>query len=148
MARTRSSIWTIIICLLLGIVAATIFWLYTPYGHNQLAQQVVQDLKSQPLQPGAKGGPLNLKKMFSQAMGSRFQMVTDGKDVFVVDLKDGRVWRYFHENKASGGPADEGFLPMPFYFAGHKHYSATEIGPPAATQGNPATPAPQEKKPQ
>lgn len=147
MARARSLTWTIIISLLLGIVAATIFWLYTPYGHNQLAQQVVQDLKSQPIKPGAKGGPLNLKRIVSQATGSRFQMVTDGKNVFVVDLKDGRVWRYFHETKAAGGHEDEGFLPMPFYFGGTKHYSASEIGPPAAS-GNPAVPAPQEKKPQ
>jgi hypothetical protein len=140
MARTRSGTWTVIISLLLGIVAATIFWLYTPYGHNQLAQQVVADLKSQPLPSRAKEGPLNLKKLASQAWGSDFQMVTDGKEVFVVDLKNGRVWRYFHQTKEEGaGREDEGFLPVPFYYAGKKHYTASEIGPP------PGNPAPQEK---
>jgi hypothetical protein len=146
MARARSWTWTVIISLLLGIVAATIFWLYTPYGHNQLAQQVVEDLKTQPLPQGMKEGPANLQKLASQALGSRFQMVTDGKEVFMVDLKSGRVWRYFHETKAGGvGQEDEGFLPVPFYYAGKKHYTASEIEPPAGVSGNPATPAPQEK---
>ena len=148
MARTRSWTWTVIISLLLGIVAATFFWLYTPYGHDQLAQQVAADLKSQPL-PQKGGGPLNLKRLASQASGSRFQMMADGKDVFVVDLKEGRVWRYFHETAAAGaGRGDEGFLPMPFYYAGTKHYTASEIAPSeAANPGGPATPAPQEKRP-
>jgi hypothetical protein len=149
MARTKSLTWTVIICLLLGGIGATIFWLYTPYGHDQLAQQVAADLKSQPL-PQKGGGPLSLKKLASQASGSRFQMVANGKDTFVVDLKEGRVWRYFHETGAAGANrGDEGFLPMPFYYAGKKHYTASEIAPPsAANPGNPATPAPQEKKPQ
>ena len=136
MARTRSLTWTVIISLLLGIAAATIFWLYSPYGHDQLAQQVVADLKSQPLRPEAKRAPLNVKKMASRVSGSRFQMVADGKEVFVVDLKDGRVWRYFHETKTGAtGKADEGFLPVPFYYAGKKHYAASEIEPPVSAPG-------------
>ena len=141
MARARSWTWTVLISLLLGIAAATIFWLYTPYGHNQLAQQVAEDLKTQPLPPGAKGGPMNLKKLPTQVLGSRFQMITDGKEVFMSDLKTGRVWRYFHEGKGEGGAKeDEGFLPVPFYYAGKKHYTASEIEPPSAS------PAPQEKQ--
>ena len=87
--------------------------------------------------------------MASQAAGSHFQMVSDGKQVFVVDLKTGRVWRYFHQTKEEGfSREDEGFLPIPFYYAGKKHYSASEIEPPAGAPENPAAPAPQEKQPQ
>ncbi len=147
MARTRSWTWTIIISLLLGIVVATIFWLYTPYGRNQLAQQVGEDLKSQP--PGVKGGPLNLKKLASGALASRFQMITDGKEVFMADMKTGRVWRYFHEGGGEGAARkDEGFLPIPFYYAGKKHYTASEIEPSAGQPGNPADPTDQEKQSQ
>ena len=60
-----------------------------------------------------KAGPVNLKKLASQAMGSRYQMVADGKQVFLVDLKNGRVWRYFHNTKEAGfSMEDEGFLPI------------------------------------
>jgi|WetSurMetagenome_2_1015567.scaffolds.fasta_scaffold260994_1 hypothetical protein len=149
MARPRNWTWTVIISLLVGIAAATVFWLYTPYGHDQLAQQVAEDLKSQPFPPGAKGGALHLKKLASQVAGSRFQMVADGKEIFMVDLKTGRVWRYFHETKEAGvGREDEGFLPVPFYYAGQKHYTASEIEPPPSNPGNPATPAPPGKQPQ
>ena len=51
MARPRSWTWTVIISLLLGIVGATVFWLYSPYGHDQLAQQVRRP-KSQPHRQG------------------------------------------------------------------------------------------------
>jgi hypothetical protein len=125
---------------LVGSAAATVFWLYSPYGHEQLAQQ------SQPLIAEVKGGSLHLKKSASQATGSRFQMLTDGKQVFVVDLQAGRVWRYFHQTKEEGfSREDEGFLPVPFYYAGKKHYAASEIEPPAEAPGNPVTPAPEAK---
>ena len=76
--------------------------------------------------------------MPSQAMGSRFQMVTDGKQVFLVDLKNGRVWRYFHNTKEGGfSKEDEGFLPMALYYAGQKHYAASEVEPPPAPRGVP-----------
>lgn len=140
MARTRSWSWTVIISLLVGIAGATVFWLYSPYGHEQLAQQ------SQSPTAEVKGGALNLKKLASQAAGSHFQMVADGKQVFVVDLKSGRVWRYFHQTKEEGfSREDEGFLPIPFYYAGKKHYSASEIDAPSNDPGHPAAPAPEEK---
>jgi hypothetical protein len=48
---------------------------------------------------------------------------------FIVGLKTGRVWRYFHQTKEEGfSKEDEGFLPIPFYYAGKKHYSAAETG--------------------
>jgi hypothetical protein len=146
MARTRSWTWTVFISLLLGGAVATVFWLYTPYGHDQLAQQATGDLKSQPHPAGMKVGALDMKKLASQAMGSRFQMVTDGKQVFVVDLKNGCVWRYFHQTKEEGfSQEDEGFLPIPFYYGGKKHYSASEIEPPSGSARKPSVPAPEEK---
>jgi hypothetical protein len=72
-------------------------------------------------------------------------MVTDGKQVFVVDLKNGRAWRYYHQTKEQGfSREDEGFLPIPFYYAGEKHYSASEIG--ASSSGPVTTPGPEEKQ--
>jgi hypothetical protein len=136
MARTRSVAWTVFISLLLGIVAATAFWLYSPYGQEQLT--------------GKKNGePPKPDKLASQAMGSHFQMVADGKQVFVVDLKNGRAWRYYHQTKEQGfSRVDEGFLPIPFYYAGKKHYSASEIQAPSGDLVNPSTPAPEEKQSQ
>jgi hypothetical protein len=141
MARNKGWTWTVLISLLVGVVGASIFWLYSPYFHDQLAQQVAQDLKAQQIASEAKGGPLSLKKLPSQALGSRFQMVADGKQVFLADLQNGRVWRYFHQTKAEGGKEDEGFIPLPFYYAGKKHYAASEIEPPP---GAPKTPSPAE----
>jgi len=143
MARTRSWTWTVFISLLLGGAVATVFWLYSPYGHEQVAQQ------SQPLPGEAKGGPSNLTKLASQAAGSHFQMVTDGKQVFVVDLKSGRAWRYFRQTKEEGfSRDDEGFLPIPFYYAGKKHYAASEIEAPPGAPENPAASAAGEKQSQ
>jgi hypothetical protein len=142
MARPRSWTWTAVISLLVGIAAATVFWQYSQYG-EQLSRQ------SQPLSAEVKGGALHLQKPESQATGSRFQMVTDGKQVFVMDLKSGRVWRYYHQTKEAGfSREDEGFLPIPFYYAGKKHYAASEIEPPAVNPVNPAEPGSQEKQPQ
>ena len=76
-------------------------------------------------------------------------MVTDGKQVFLVDLQNGRVWRYFHNTKEAGfSKEDEGFLPMPLYYAGQKHYAASEIEPPPAAPGVPPQAAPAGKQPQ
>jgi len=144
MAHGKSRTWTVIISLLVGMVGASMFWLYSPYGHDRLAQQVAEDLKAQPLPGVGRGGPVNLKKLASQAMGARYQMVADGKQVFLVDLTNGRVWRYFHHTKEAGfGMEDEGFLPMPMFYAGKKHYTASEIEPPPGVPGDfPQTPPP------
>jgi hypothetical protein len=149
MARNKNWTWTVIISLLMGGVSASIFWLYSPYGHDRLAQQVAEDLKDQPL-PGVRpGGPVNLKKLGTQAMGARYQMVADGKQVFLVDLKNGRVWRYFHHTKEAGFSAeDEGFLPMALFYAGKKHFAASEIEPPPGAPGNSPQTAPEGTKPQ
>ena len=149
MAHGKSRTWTAIISLLVGVVGASIFWLYSTYGHDRLAQQVAEDLQSQPLPGEEKGGPVSLKKLASQAMGSRYQMVADGKQVFLVDLKNGRVWRYFHNTKEAGfSMEDEGFLPIGLYYAGKKHYTASEIEAPPGAPGNSPPTAPAEKQPQ
>ena len=88
MARSRSWRWTAIISLLAGVVGASVFWLYSPYGHDRLAQEIAGDLKTQPTPGEVKGEPGSLKKLPSQALGSRYQMVTDGKQVFLVDLQE------------------------------------------------------------
>jgi len=130
-------------------MVATVFWLYSPYGHDQLAQQVATDLQAQRPPAEGKGGALNLSRLPSQAVGARFQMVTDGKQVFLADLQNGRVWRYFHQTKEQGfSQEDEGFLPMAMYYAGKKHYSAAEIEPPPGAAGNLPPPGPEAKPPQ
>ena len=149
MARNRSPMWTTIISVLVGVVGASIFWVYVPYGREQLAPQGAGDVQTKPLSGEGKGGPVNLKKLASQAMGSRYQMVADGKQVFLVDLKNGRVWRYFQQTKEAGfSREDEGFLPMALYYAGQKHYAASEIEPPPAAPGGPPQSPPPEKPPQ
>jgi hypothetical protein len=149
MARNRNWKWTVIISLFAGALGASIFWLYSPYGHDRLAQQAAEDSKAQPLPGEGQGGPVNLKKLASQAMGARYQMVADGKQVFLVDLKNGRVWRYFHNTKEAGfSMEDEGFLPIGMYYAGKKHYAASEIEPPPGAPGNPPQTPPAGKQPQ
>ncbi len=82
------------------------------------------------------------------ASGWRYHVVSDGKQVFLADLKEGRVWRYFQQNREGGlGKTDEGLLPLALYFGGKKHYSASEVeaqgaaaAPPMAKPGEKATP--------
>jgi hypothetical protein len=149
MARHKSWTWTVIISLLVGVAVASIFWLYSPYGHDRLAQQAAEDVKTQPLPGEGQGGPVNFKKLASQAMGARYQMVADGKNIFLVDLKNGRVWRYFHHTKEGGfSMEDEGFLPIALYYAGTKHYTASEIEPPPGAPGNSSQTPPAGKQPQ
>ena len=135
--------------MLVGVVAASIFWRYSSYGHDQLAQPAAEEVKIQTVPGAGTGGTVSLKKLATQAMGSRYQMVTDGKQMFLVDLQNGRVWRYFHNTKEGGfSKEDEGFLPMPLYYAGQKHYAASEIEPPPAAPGNPPQTPSAGKQPQ
>ena len=138
MARRKG--WTVIISLLLGMVGASLFWLYHPYLQDRLAPGPA---------PEVKGGPLGLGKPTSQALGSRFQMVADGKQVFLVDLAQGRVWRYFQQTREGGfSKEDEGFLPIGLYYGGKKHYAASEIEPPTGAAGSPAPSGTGEQPPQ
>jgi hypothetical protein len=142
MARTKSGKWTAIISGLVGMLIASIFWRYSPYGPDQLARQAPEDLQTQAAPLEMKGGPVSLKKMASQATGQGYQLMTDGKQVFLADLKNGRVWRYFRLTKEEGGREDEGFLPIALYYAGQKHFAASEIEPPPGTPGSPSQAAP------
>ena len=148
MAR-HNSWWTVIISLLVGVVGTSIFWLYSPYGHDRLAHEVAEDLKDQELPMKAKGSALNPRKMASQALGQRFELVTEGRQVFLVDTKNGRVWRYFHQTKEEGfSKDDEGFLPLALYYGGRKHFAASEVEAPLSPPGNPGSAASEAKSPQ
>ena len=127
MAKSRG--WSFFIALLLGVVAASAFWLYGPYLEDQIARRVAESMKEQPaaLTPGkvataaAKGGPAALT-------GQRYQMITEGKNILLADLKEGRVWRYYHHTREGGfAREDEGFLPLSLYFEGKKYPSAGQV---------------------
>jgi cbb3-type cytochrome oxidase subunit 3 len=144
----RNQSWTITVAVLVGLLLASIFWLYGPYLKGQVERTVAEALKAQQLtvelSPGSGGLPRGIP---SQAGGPRYQMVADGKQVFLADLKEGRVWRYFHHTKEGGfAREDEGFLPVALYYGGKKFYSASDSEAPArAAEAAPArTP---EKKP-
>jgi hypothetical protein len=148
MARSGSWTWTVIISFLVGVLGASIFWFYSPYGHNQLARQVAQDIQSKRLPVQVKGGSATPPQLVSQARGSRFQMVANGQETFLVDLKNGQVWRYFHQGKGGvAGKEDEGFLPLPFYYAGKKHFAASEIEPSSSPSDNSSQLKPMGKQP-
>ena len=69
MARSRSWRWTAIVSLLAGVVGASLFWLYSPYGHDRLAREITGDLKTQPTPGMVKGEAGSLKKLPPQAWG-------------------------------------------------------------------------------
>jgi hypothetical protein len=149
MARSRNGTWIAIVSMLVGVLAASIFWRYSSYGHDRLGQQAAADVKIQTVPGAGKSETVSLKKLATQAMGARYQMVTDGKQMFLVDLQNGRIWRYFHNTKEGGfSKEDEGFLPMPLYYAGQKHYAASEVEPPLGAPGSPPPTAPAGKQPQ
>jgi hypothetical protein len=133
----RSSGWPIVISLLAGVVAASAFFLAFP---DRIAQKVAADLKDQRLKVEVRqGSPDDLQKLSPQATGPRFQMVADGKQVFLADLKDGRVWRYYHHTREGGfAKEDEGFMSVPVYFAGKKIYVLGEAAATPKPGENPA----------
>jgi hypothetical protein len=109
--------------LLLGVGAATVFWLYGPFLPRVVGRQVEEAVKGQAARiaaPGGKGGEES-KAGGYQVSGFRYQLVTDGKETFLADLKEGRVWRYFRQKE------EEGFLPLPFFFGGKKYPKAGDV---------------------
>jgi hypothetical protein len=144
----RSQGWTVVMALVVGILGASIFWFYGPFLQRQVARQVAEAMKTQPLTADlAKGGGAALTGAGSQAMGPRFQLLGDGKQVFLADLKEGRTWRYYHYTKEGGyAKEEEGFLPIPLYYGGKKFYSADEVEPTPA-KGEAPQAKPGEKKP-
>lgn len=126
----RNQGWRTATALLVGILGATAFWLYGPYLQQEVSRQVEEAVKGQASRSAETGSkaPLELKGPGSQAAGARYQVVTDGKQTFLADLKEGRVWRYFHYTREGGHLKDEeGFLPLPFFFGGKKYPSAGEV---------------------
>jgi len=128
MARNQG--WRMMAALLVGIGGATVFWLYGPYLPREVSRQVEEALKGQASRIGAAGEKAGaaLKAAGSPVPGLRYQLVTDGKDTFLADLKEGRVWRHFRHTREGGQQKDEeGFLPLPFFFGGKKYPKAGDV---------------------
>lgn len=123
----KSKTWGIIVALLVGFAGATIFWFYGPFLQKEVSLQVEEAVKEQAAKtagPERQAG-MELKGVGSPASGARYQVVTDGKQTFLADLKEGRVWRYFHHTREGGHlKEEEGFLPLPFFYGGKKYPTA------------------------
>jgi hypothetical protein len=115
--------------LLLGIAAATVFWLYGPFLQQEVGRQVEEAVKGQTAKTvESNKAKLDLKAVGPKVPRARYQVVTDGKQTFLADLKEGRVWRYFHYTRDDGHlKEEEGFLPLPFFFGGKKYTSAGDV---------------------
>ncbi len=114
------------LAVLVGAVGASLFWLYGPFMKGEVARQVGEAVSARPLKVEAGKGEA-AKVSATQALGNRFQMVSDGKHTFLADLKAGRVWRYYQITRESGGREDEGFQPVAILSAGKRFYTAEEI---------------------
>lgn len=133
MARNQG--WRIIGVLALGIAGATVFWVYGPFSQQELSRRVEEAVKGQAAKATEAGKTTEgdktkqeLKALGPQGTGGRYQVVTDGKQTFLADLKEGRVWRYFHHTRDDGHlKEEEGFLPLPFFFGGKKYQSAGDV---------------------
>jgi len=126
----RNQGWRTVGAVLIGIAAASVFWVYGPFLRQEVNRQVEEAVKGQAAKNTETGGKakLELKGLSPQAAGGRYQVVTDGKQTFLADLKEGRVWRYFHYTRDDGHlKEEEGFLPIPFFFGGKKYPSAGEV---------------------
>ncbi len=111
---------------LVGVLGASILWLYVPFLKGVMAR---------PLAAEAGKRSLNLKEAADlQTQRSRFQMLNDGKQVFLADLKEGRVWRYFHLTRDSR--EEEGFLAVPMRYEGKQFLCAAEVGEREAAPGD------------
>jgi hypothetical protein len=132
----RQSGWGIFLALLIGLGGASLFWLQGPYLKDEVARQVAQALKEQPVTVEVgKAGP-ELKATAPVAAGSRYQLMSDGKQVFLADLQQGRIWRYFKHTKEGGfAKEEEGFMPLGLFFGGKKYYGAAEVEAPPAKAG-------------
>jgi hypothetical protein len=139
--------FTLTVVLVVGILGASVFWFYGPFLPRLLAPRVAEILRTQPLAVVvSKEGRADLKGAGALVQGARFQVVADGKNLFLADLKEGRMWRYFHHTREGGySKEDEGFLPLSMFFGGKKYYSAGEVDAPAPKGVEPAPP-PGEKK--
>jgi hypothetical protein len=124
----RSTGWTFLWALLLGIIAASIFLLYGPYLEQEINRRVAGALEKKDFNlQVAKGSEGQLAGASSRASGTRYSLVSEGGKTFLADLQTGRVWRYFHYGKAEGWSKDmEGFAPLPFFQGSKKFFTAGE----------------------
>ncbi len=138
MAKSKG--WSFLIALLLGVAAASAFWLYGPYLEYEISRRVAGSIKKEPmgLTPG-KVDSAPAPAGSAAVAGQRYQMLTDGKNILLADLKTGRVWRYYHHTREGGfAREDEGFLPLSLHFEGKKYPSAGQV---AQAYDKPAEPA-------
>ncbi|MBW1952888.1 MAG: hypothetical protein JRI66_07350 [Deltaproteobacteria bacterium] len=127
----KSTGWTFFLAILLGIVGTTVFWLYSPFLDQKVANQIEAALKNKEFSIQAlKGSGAEIQGAPSMAQSHRFLLISGNNQTFLADLKDGRVWRYFRHSKEGGWPREaEGFIPLRFYFQGKKFYAASEASP-------------------
>ena len=127
MARNQG--WKTIAALILGLGGATAFWLYGTYLPQEVNRQVESAVKGQASRTGAAGDKAGAElKSASPVPGLRYQVITDGKQTFLADLKEGRMWRYFQHTREDGYQKDEeGFLPLPFFYGGKKYPTAGDV---------------------
>jgi hypothetical protein len=138
----KSTSWTFVWALLLGIIAASIFLLYGPYLEQEINRRVANSLEKKDFTiKVAKGSDTQLAGAAARGpSGTRYQISSEGGNTFMADLQTGRVWRYFHYGKVEGWSKDvEGFAPLPFFQGNKKFYSAGET---------PGTPEGADLKPQ
>ncbi len=124
----RSTGWTFLWALVLGVIAASIFLLYGPYLEREINRRVAGALEKKEftLQVGKGSEPL-MAGAPAKAVGPRYALVSEGGKTFLADLQTGRVWRYFHYGKAEGWSKDvEGFAPLPFFQGNKKFFTAGE----------------------
>lgn len=125
----KSTSWTFLWALLLGIIAASIFLLYGPYLENEINRRVGGAMEKKEFTINVtKGTEAQLGGAPKQGpAGTRYQITSEGGKTFMADLQTGRVWRYFHYGKAEGWSKDvEGFAPMPFFQGNKKFFTAGE----------------------
>lgn len=126
MAKNRG--WSLIIVFLLGVFGASAFWLYGPYLEDQISRRVAEAVKERPLPLPDKAAAAGKAGSAAMLPGLRYQVVTDGKNILLADLKEGRVWRYYHHTREGGfAREDEGFLPVSLHFEGKKYSSARQV---------------------
>ncbi len=136
----RSTGWTFLWALVLGIIAASIFLLYGPYLEREINRRVAAALEKKEFTlQVAKGGDHLMTGAPGRATGERYALVSEGGKTFLADLHTGRVWRYFHYGKAEGWSKDvEGFAPLPFFQGNKKFFTAGEAaGAPEAPDAKP-----------
>ncbi len=131
----RSAGVTFFWILLVGLVAAGLFFLSGPYLNQEIERRVKLALEKQDYTLRvAKTGEVDLQGAPSRATGTRYHLVSEGGKTFLADLQTGRVWRYFHYGKAEGwSREEEGFAPLKFYWGNRKYQSAAEV--PAGPEG-------------